>query len=140
MNAAQVAKKVSAALKKVDGMSSPVYLRTYTPDPNGDDLIGRSSGSTSDSLFTPQPAYQRLGLRDVMYLTAGGKKVSPDDYKVTLSVDSISEDALRDPNTQFVIKDGTSEEALRIIYIDGKGFQGTTVAWLVIARSAASSP
>jgi hypothetical protein len=121
-------------------MNNPLYLRTYLPDSGGDALIGRDTGTVQDTLISPPAAYQRIGTRELMYLTASGKKVSPDDFSVTLSADSITEEALRDPNTQFVIKEGTTEEeVLRIIYIDSKGFQGTTVAWLVIARSVSTS-
>lgn len=139
MNAASVIKRVDAALNRVKGMNLPMYIRTYQQGAGTDALIGRDTGTYTDTLLSPQPAYSQLGKRDVMFLTANGKQVSSDDYNITLSVNSISEDQLADPTMKFVLKDGTSEEVLRIIYEDSKGFQGLTVVRQVIARSVGNS-
>lgn len=138
MNATSIIKRVDGALKRIKGMANPIYVRTFT-QLDGDPLIGRDTTQTTDTLLDPQPAYSQLSARDVVYLTSGGKRVTADDYRITLSPSSISESVLQDPTTQFVIKDGSSEEVLKIIYESGKGLQGTTVVWQVIARSVGNS-
>lgn len=131
--------RINYALKRIGGMDRKVYLRTYTQTPGTDALTGRDAGTFTDTLIDPQPAYNQLSNRDIVFLGSMGKRVTANDYKIVLSGSSVSDDTLSDPTTQFVLKDTGGEEVLRIIDIDSKGVQGQTVARFVIGRSVNSS-
>jgi hypothetical protein len=135
MNGAALAKRVDAVIARVGGMDRKVYLRTQSA-PIGDSLIGRDTSTTTDILITPQPVYKKLGKRDLIYLSTQGKQVSGDDYMLTISPLSVTEDQLSDQSAEFVLKDAVgAEEVLRVIYVDNQAFQGETVLLTCIGRS-----
>lgn len=138
MNAASIQKRVDAAIKRVGGMNRPLYLRTLT-NPTGDALIGRVTATKNDTLITPQPPYRQLGKRDLIYLTSLGHQVTADDYSITFSPLSITEAQLQDKTAQLVLKSGSTEEVLRIIYVNADSFQATNVVIEVVARSVSNN-
>jgi hypothetical protein len=119
-------------------MNRPFYLRTQT-NVAGDALIGRATSTPQDTLISPQPVYRQLGKRDLIYLTSAGRQVTADDYTVTFSPLSITEDQLQDKTAQFVLKSGADEEVLRILYVNSESFQGETAVIEVIARSVSDN-
>lgn len=139
MNAKSLQKRVNAAFKRVGGMDRLLYVRSYITDPTQDALIGRSTPVFSDALVSPQPVYHQLAKRDVMYLTTSGKKVTADDFKVDFSPLCITEAILEDPTTELVLKSGSSEEVLRIVYTNSTGYQGAVALFSVIARSVGNN-
>lgn len=133
-NPAGVRAKIDAALRTKLGPSiRTAYLRTRTV--TGDKLIGRETVTTTDTLLNPQPLFTTV--REEMMIN-GNKQIVVGDYKILLSANAVTEDQLKDPGAQIVLKAANGDtDVLRILYYRAPSLQGQAVLYTVFARSTA---
>ena len=140
MNALSIQRRATKAITGIKGMGYRVYTRQYVKSANTDALTGRDTGVTTDTVVNPQPVYSTVSDKDVLLLSGAGKNVTTNDYLFTFTNNSITEDILENPTTQFVLKDttGVEQDLLKIVDYTNKGLQGITLLWSVVARSIPS--
>jgi hypothetical protein len=136
--------KVNAVLKKFTPFERTVYKRAITRT-GGDSLTGRK-GTVAyvDTVFSPQPAYTRLGRERVPghqanfenVLTASGVQLTADDYEFLFSPDVLALSDLQNPDIAVVLKDAVgNSETLKYLDHEAPALNGTVVAYVVFMRS-----
>lgn len=140
---AAIQSKVDAVMTKYLPQDRKVYKRVATVG-SGDALIGRAIYSITDTLFTPQPVYNRITRYPVGPEAKGemiaGEAVSTaaTSYECTFSSSAITIADLENQNMTIVMKDSSGgEEVFRVMDYQASGMQGKDLVYLTYIESVA---